>query len=397
MAASSARPVVGALAFLTLHGLPSSPQGILDAWVTERRPTTLLRDALEMRSDYAFVEEIVNQLGDALDEEGLDRSDARAAVAEVLSAPSLALSAVSNDYTGVAQAVIIGRDVAQAVIIGRDEAAGRPVEVLVSLRATVRNRHHPSGGTAVSPAVTEFNVSCRILDMEGSAELGDLMAHYIGLVRGIGSNRSKRTFPHTVLVLGDLLDLATEDAPKHWKDDIALLAEAFDARVVFDKGTNIPRGIPRKLMRLFTLDPYSGKLPEGEDGTVPDSVSIDARAQTYSQVFQQMAAELRDVKVEQDAGPRAPRDLKPGENRYHRKVGDSRGGYDNFDDGSDTPICSHDKGYKRYFNSDQATKGFARRYKNFDPSWMYHCSSGKCNVYAVFAPEGAGPSASASD
>lgn len=387
MAASSAHPVVGALTFLTLHELPSSPQSVLDAWVAERRPTTLLRDALEVRSSYAFVEEMVEKAAGALDSEGLDRSDARAAVAEVLSAPSLALSAGSKDHV----------EVVQAVVIRRDEAGGRPVEMLVSLRTTVRKRHHPTGGVAVSAAVAEFTLSCHILDMEETADIGDLMVHYIDLVRGLGANRSKRSFPHTVLVLGDLLDLATKDAPKHWKEDIRLLTEAFDGWVVFDKGTNIPNGIPRKLMRLFTLDPYSGKLPQGEDGKVPESVSVDARTQTYGQVFQQLATELSNFKAEDDSGPRAPRDLKPGESRYHRKVGDSRGGYDNFDDGSETPICSHNKTYKRYFNSDQATKGFARRYKNFDPSWMYHCSEGKCNVYVVFAPDNAAPSAVISD
>ena len=308
------------------------------------------------------MEQIVEAAADALEDEGLDRSDARAVVAELLSAPSLALSAGSKDHTQVTQAVIIRRN-----------ETSRPVEVLLSLRTTVRNRHHPAGGVALSSSLTEFTLSCHILDVEDGAEVGGLMLQYIDLVRRIGPNRSKRSFPHTVLVLGDLLDLATAEAPKYWKEDVSLLAEAFDAQVVFDKGANIPKGIPRKLMRLFILDPYSGKLPRGEDGKTPDSVLVDARNQTYSQVFQQLAAELSSYEAEQESGPRAPRDLQPGEVRYHRKVGDSRGGYDNFDDGSSSPICAHGNGYKRYHNSDQATKGFARRYKNFGSSPFEWC------------------------
>lgn len=387
MAATSARPTIGAHTFLTLHELPSSPQGVLDAWVAERRPTTLLRDALEIRSDYAFLDEIIQRASEALEAEGLDRDDAGAAVAEVLTAPSLAISAGSKDHT----------DVAQAVIIRRDDEAGRPVELLVSLRAKVRKRHHNAGGVATPAALSDFTISCRILDMDGDGEVGGLMAHYIDLVRGLGPNRSKRTFPHTVLVLGDLLDLATVDAPKTWKDDINLLAEAFDARVIFDKGTNLPKGVPKKLMRVFTLDPYAGKVPMGDDGKATDVVEVNARTQTFSQVFQQLTASLRSYEAPLESGPRAPRDLKPGEERYHRKVGDSGGGYDNFDDGSDAPICSHGKGYKRYHNSDQATKGFARRYPNFDLSWMYHCTGKNCNVYAVFAPQNAVPSVDSSE
>lgn len=381
MGSSSARPVVGALTFLALHDLPSSAQGVLDAWVAERRPTTLLREALEVRSDYAFVDGLVQEAAGALGAEGLDPAAAKAVIAEVLSAPSLAVSARSKDHTKVIQ----------AVIIRRDESAGRPVEVLVSVRADVRRRHHSAGGVAVCATVSDFAVSCRILDMEGDSEIGSLMTHYVEVVRGVGPNRAKRTFPHTVLILGDLLDLATVEAPENWKDDVRLLVEAFDARVIFDKGTNIPKGLPRKLMRLFTLDPYAGKLPKDEDGNEPEVVPVDARMQTYSQVFQQLAVSLSTFSAMPDDGPRTPRDLMPGETRYHRKVGDSRGGFDNFDDGSDTPICSHDAGYKRYHNSDQATKGFARRYLNFDSSWIYHCTGRNCNVYAVFASKNAAP------
>ena len=330
-----------------------------------------------MRSDFSFIDEIVECVATKMEGEGLQRTHARALIAKVLSTPTLALSA---DLSGAS-------DIAQAVIIRRDESSGLPFEVLISLRVTVRKRHHPAGSTAAaSPAVEDFSVTCSVVDMDGSGQIGELMFHYVELVRGVGPNRSKRTFPHIVLVLGDLLDLATEDAPTHWKEDFNLLAEAFDARVVFGKGTAIPNGVPRKLLRLFTLDPYAGKLPQDQDGRDIDFVPVDARTQNYRDVFRQVVAELKEIRPEAAFDPLAQRDLKPGEKVYHRKVGNSGGGYDNFNAGSNE-ACSHGKTYVRYYNSDQAPKGFARRYKNFDASWMHHCPEGSCGMYAVFCPE----------
>lgn len=377
MAAFTAQPVLGAPSFLRLHELPSSPQDALDAWTSSRRSTVELRAALEMKSDFSFVEDLVSSAETALAAEGLDPAFARSAVAELLCDPSLALSSSVNGVS----------DIAHAVLIRSDETSGFPFDVLLSVRVTVLKRHVPDGETAVVPSeVTGHAVTCFMFEMEGGAQLGELMSHYVELVRDIGPKRSKRTFPHTVVILGDLLDLATDGAPQHWKDDLILLADAFDASVTFGKGAKVPDGAPKKLMRLFTLDPYAGKLPtDAETKEEIEHVSIDSRNQDYVAVFHQMAAELHSYTPDEDSDPFAPRELLPGQNVYHRKVGNSGGGYDNFNKGSKEP-CSHGKGFKRYFNSDQAVKGFERRYTNFEPGWMYHCAHGGCGVYAVFCP-----------
>lgn len=77
--------------------------------------------------------------------------------------------------------------------------------------------------------------------------------------------------------------------------------------------------------------------------------------------------------------------LEPGQTVYHRKVGDSRGPYDSFDEGSDKP-CVHDD-WKSFKHADKATKGMARVYANFEPSWMQHCARfPNCGVYVVRRP-----------
>lgn len=373
----TAQPVLGALRFLSLHELPASPQDVLAAWESDRRPTTQLRVTMEGKSDFTFVQEMVSECARLLEEEGLDAKLAEAAIAAVLATPSLAMSATQEKVTNVAH----------AVIIRRDEDAGFPYEVLITVRASVMQRHVPEGETVVVPPhVTSFSIAVALIDMDDTMQVGELMAHYIDLLRDVGPQRARKTFPHTVLFLGDLTDLGTRDAPSHWKEDIVLLAEAFDAKVIFERGPKISAGVPRALMKLFVLDPYVGKLPEDEDQNEIPHVSVDARNLAYVDVFQTLSAELAAFRPRAAEDPFTPRALKPGEKVFHRKVGDSRGGFDNFNAGSPDP-CSHDKGFKRYFKSDQATKGFERRYTNFEASWLYHCDQGGCGVYAVFCPD----------
>lgn len=377
MAGYTAQPILGAPRFLTPHELPASPQDVLDAWVAERRPSVELRVALHAKSDFGFVEAMVAQLSTAMADVGLSPDTARAAVAEALSNPSLAVSAGQSGVTRVAQ----------SVILQRDESVGLPYEVLVGVNVQIRQRHVPAGvNSAVAPAVIGHDVACVLIDLESDAQVGELMRHYVRILRSIAPQRSRRTHQYTVLVLGDPADLGTSSLPERWREEVEWLADAFDAKVIFEKGPKIPEGVPNRLMRLFVLDPWAGKLPADRDGNEVPHVAVDGRNNSFDEVFHEFAVHLRSFRPEAPADPFAPRELAPGERVFHRKVGDSGGGYDNFNDGSPAP-CSHGKAFKRYTKAIQATKGFERRYTNFDPSWLYHCSESGCGMYAVFTPD----------
>lgn len=379
MAGYTAQPLLGARRFLTPHGLPASPQEVLGAWVNERRPSIALRVELHAKSDFSFIEEIVTELSIVMKDLGLPSAVARSAVAEVVSNPSLAVSAAQSGVTRIAQ----------SVIIQRDDSVGLPYELLVILRVEVQQRHVPVAGTAtVPPSVVRRDVTCELIDLEDDAQPGEVLRRYVGILQSISPQRPRRTYPHTVLVLGDLADLGTKALPAGWREEIEYLADAFEAKVIFEKGPNIPSGVPNRLMGLFVLDPYAGKLPLAEDGKELPQVTVDGRNNSFVEVFQKFAVHLSSFKPDAPDTPFAPRSLKPGEQVFHRKVGDSGGGYDNFNEGSATP-CSHGKSFKRYQKAVQASKGMLRRYPNFQPSWLYHCEEGGCGMYAVFVPPNA--------
>lgn len=377
MAAYTAQPLLGASRLITPKELPAEPQDVLDGWVNERRPTHEMRLALQARSNFTFIEDVVTELGNAIAFDGLPATLALGAVAVALSDPSMAVAVNRSDHTHAAH----------SVLIRRNEQAGLLFEMLITVRVQIRHRHVPQGGqVVVPPEVVKHSVSYALFDMDDEDELGGLLRHYVQVVKDIGPQRARRNLGHTVVVLGDLGGMATAGLPDDWQEEIEYLAEAFDAKVIFGKGPMVPEGVPNRLMRLFVLDPYSGSVPSSgdEDSELP-LLEIDGRNNGFAEVFSAIAVSLKQHEPDIVGDPFAPRELKPGEHVYHRKVGNSRGGYDNFNEGSRNP-CSHQKGFKRYHKAIQATKGFKRRYTNFDESWLYHCSEGGCGVYAVFVP-----------
>lgn len=377
MAAFSAQPVLGALRYLTPHELPAAAQDLLDAWVSERRPTLEMRLALQSKSDYSFIEDVVADLTVLMAEDGIDGTVARAAAAEVLSNPSLA---AASNYNGHTRAV-------HSVLMARDEKLDRPFEMLITIQVQIRLKHVPHGGVVVVPSeVVSHDVDYELVDIEGDAQLGQLLRKYVRVMHEVGPQRARRNHAHTVVVLGDLADLGTDDLPESWQEEVGFLADAFDAKVIFSKGATLPPGVPNRLMKLFVLDPYAGKLPETAEGE--DSlpiVKVDGRNNDFDEVFHQFAIALKHHAPDKKTDAYTPRALAPGEQVFHRKVGNSGGGYDNFNEGSNVP-CSHEKGFKRYHKAIQATKGMERRYTNFEAAWLYHCTEGGCGIYAVFVP-----------
>ncbi|WP_295817950.1 hypothetical protein [uncultured Microbacterium sp.] len=339
-----------------------------------------MRVVLEARSDYAFVGELVETATAWLRDQGLDEDPGADIVAQVLSAPSFAMSADLNGTTTVWH----------AVVLRRVEDGVPPYELLVRVRATVKKRHFPEGAsTAVPAAITAKDLHLDLIDLADDAEVGVLMDHYISMVRELGPMRSARTLPYNILVLGNPHELGCADTPADWQQQLTFLADAFDANITFERGPSVA-GVPKNLMCLVRFDPFAGELPRkkkadgSDDQDEIEHTAIEARFTTFKEAFQRICAALNAFEPPQTSDEFTPRDLKPGEKIYHRKIGNAVG-YDRFNAGS-TESCQHTTEYVRYYNSDKAVKGFKRRYTNFEPSWMHHCKQGGCGMYAVFCP-----------
>lgn len=380
MARSAVQPITGAPNFLDPRELVSSPQDFMAMWSSEKRPALPLRGALEVRSDFTFVNELIASAGEWLRGEGLDDASSQDIVAQLLTNPTFAMSGDSEGVTVVWH----------ALVLRRAEDGFPPFELLVRLRTTIKKRHVPDGGAITVPAaVIAKEIHFEFVDLEGDAEIGVVMARYIGMVRELGPSRSARTLPFNVLVLGNPRELGVSDTPAGWQQELKFLAQAFDAETTFERGPSVA-GVPRHLMALIRFDPFAGTIPRkrNADGTEAESeiehIAIEARSTTFNEAFQQICAALNAFEPEEAVNEFTPRALHPGEKVYHRKVGNAVG-YDRFNAGS-TEKCMHKTDYVRYYNSDKAVKGFKRRYTNFESSWMHHCKQNGCGMYAVFCP-----------
>lgn len=380
MSRSAAQPVSGAPTFLDLRELVSSPQDFVDAWRGEKRPTLALRALMEVKSDYSFADDLIREAGDWFDGQGLARALGYDVIGQLLCAPTFARSAE-----------VRGTSVAwHAVVLSRTEDGALPYELLVKVRATVQKRHFPKGeSVAVPAAVIGYQLHLEFVDLQDEADLGAVMQHYIGMVADLGPLRSARTLPFNVLILGNPHELGCADTPANWQEQLTFLAQAFDADITFERGPTVT-GVPKNLMCLIRFDPFAGKLPkklEG-DGTEGEEeiehTPIEARFTSFADAFHQICVVLNAFEPPPAADEYAPRELKPGEKVYHRKVGNAVG-YDRFNAGS-SESCQHTSAYVRYYNSDKAVKGFRRRYTNFEASWMHHCKQSACGMYAVFCP-----------
>lgn len=376
MARAHVEPIVGANRFLQLQEIVDSPGELIDSWKRDRRSQQPLRSALELRSDFGFVNELIQALEPILVEEGLAASLATGLIELALTRPSFANSLHTEGVLRTVQAAIAER---------RDDAA-LPYEVLVCLDLKIQPATNGADGQRHPPTVTSWDLVFEVMDAGETESIGLLMQKYVSWAHELRYFRAERTLHYSLLVLGDLAMLEVKDVPEDWRARVNLLAQAFDASATFELGPNLPSGVPKNLMFVVQFDPWTGAAPKND--RLEDDlklVKLEARHMGYREVFQSIVSELRSFQPKKESSVFEPRDLRPGEKIYHRKVGNSPG-FDQFNEGSTEP-CQHQSGYVRYHNSDKAVKGFLRRYTNFEPEWMHHCKKGSCGMYAVFSPE----------
>jgi len=377
MARPTAQPIRDALGFLEPRDVAAAPADFDAVWADDKPSSSLLRGALDRVSDYSFVTTIRDAIADQLVAEDLPATLAAAVIPELLRRPAFAVDKRDGELLHVRH----------AVIIGRDETLELPFEIVVRVDAWVKRRHVPQGErVAVPGSVVRVEVDLRMVDMEGDAQLGDVMAQYLGwLAEFPAPVTTARDLPNTVVFLGSPTALGCEGAPEEWRQGLIRLAQAFNCAAVFHHGPDFTGSVGANVRQVFRFEPYRGEKPVGPEGEELTAVDIDVRAEPYEAVFQRVAVALANH-AEADAPARfALRALEPGERVYHRKVGNNRR-YDNFDEGSPTP-CAHGEESFQRFGRDKARKGMAHRYSNFEVSWLRHCSKfPNCNLYAVFAP-----------
>lgn len=375
MGRAGPQPLRGALSLLDLRDLSEAAEDFQAAWAAEKRATTLLRDALDQRSDFGFLGPVTEDLVAQLGELGLDTALAQAVLGEVLAVPAFAVAKPDGGLTRIRHAVLFSR------------SEKMPFEVLVAVDAWVRRRHIAEGTKVSVPgAVERTEVSVALLDLEDDAELGDLMRTLLSwLAEFPGPAPSPRELAGDVAFLGSPQALGAVDAPDHWRQDLTALTQTFGLSASFHLGPDFTGTVAERTRHVIRFEPYRGKDPVTESGKELSHTAVTARDMPYAELFRQVASALTGLVDDGERSAYAVRELTAGERVYHRKQGNSRK-FDSFDQGSTKP-CSHGHSSFKRWGGDKCRKGMARRYSNFQDAWLHHCSKyPNCNVYAVFVP-----------
>lgn len=331
-----------------------------------------LRVALESKSSFDFLDDVATTSLDALVSEGVaaDVMLAQSLAATVAADPALCMTNRAGD--GILR-------ILQAVVVNpaRDDI---PFDVCVALHVEIRPQGF-EGPTRKPPTVLSSSVEVMLFDLEDEAELGRLaetVASWTAKYPAppVGNRRNEPT----VVLLGDLSACCTDSPPSDWREQLRRLIGSFGrTAMIVGKGGTFSSDIATDTELVVQFDPYGGRAPNLPPGlSVKD---IQPRTLSFTQVKARLAAEL--TRHPEEAAPLIA-SLAPGQRIFHRKIGNSQK-FDTFDEGSPTP-CKHGADGFVVFRGPKSVKGFQRRYSNFTPEMLRHCSKyPNCGMYAVFA------------
>lgn len=329
--------------------------------------TSPLRHALEKRSGSGWLSRTFGLLAD----EGLSDGDAGPALAAVVNLPALSVRGARRDG---------GTTFLQAVVAQAQDGA----QYLVVLTAVV--------GSGKPPEVADVVVEVLPVDCNSARDRADLAVRLEQWWVEHGLRQATpgpAGAPDDLLWLGDPARSGYLDVPGGWESQVKALAAAqgMRARVVTGsveaRQLSLPRGsvvvavggadwAQEHAVRLGVLD---GRLIRaGSPGARFNDLLDEARGRV-------LETALEAIKP----ASAAPRELRPGESVYHRKVGSGGGNYDVFDEGSTTPCTHGEASFVRWGNkADKAFKGMARRYTNMQRDMLFHCSRyPNCGVYCA--------------
>jgi hypothetical protein len=373
MAGSRARESLNALTVARdTRAIQPSNTPVVDILRQDPGSASPLQTATEKRTNPQFL----TTAHTGLVTQGFPDQAATAVLHEVVNRPAFAQKRGVPTQNGQHQAIV------QGVVV--DETPDMP-DALIVLRATVSN--------AKPPQVDDVEITVHGADVSTPSGLSALVSDLAPLwsefaVRepSIGPTGA----PARLAWIGDTTPPAYRDVPADWnarvratsgvlgmRTLIARTAEAARTQSVRDRVdlVFIPKGTARAGDYVAELKEHDLPFVEaGQPGTTFEELLTAFRDAVSDFVYNAVFVEQSTVRV-----------LEPGQTVYHRKVGDSRGPYDSFDEGSDKP-CVHDD-WKSFKHADKATKGMARIYANFEPSWMQHCARfPNCGVYVVRRP-----------
>lgn len=332
-----------------------------------------LRVLIEKRTDPQFMH--IAHAG--LVTQGFPAAEATAVLHEVVNRPALARRRGFATPSGPHQEVV------QGVVI--DETDEMP-DALVLLRATVSN--------GKPPEVSAIEVAVQVADVTSPAGLSGLVSDLEPLwpefaVKDVSLGPVEA--PTRLAWLGDTTPPSYREVPANWASQVRTTAGVLGMTTLVLKTTEAARAqsahervdlvfVPKGIARAseYVAELRAQGLPVVEGGQ-PGSTFSELLA-----AFRELVAAFAHAAVFPPMS--VQRTIEPGQTIYHRKVGDSRGPYDTFDEGSTKP-CIHG-GLKPFKHADKAVKGLARMYAGFDKSWMLHCSNyPNCGMYIVRRPQ----------
>lgn len=373
MAGSRARESLNALTVARdTRFIQPSTSSAPDVLRQDANSASPLRVLIEKRTNPEFM----NAAHAGLVTQGFPSEEATAVLHEVVNRPALARRRGVPTPNGPHQEIV------QGVVI--DETSDMP-DALVLLRATV--------SSGKPPEVSAVNVAVQAADVTSPTGLSDLVSELEPLwpefaVKDISQGPTEA--PTQIAWLGETAPPSYRGIPADWTTRVRTTAAVLGMKTLVLKTTEAARAqaihervdlvfVPKGTARAqdYTAELQAQGLPVIEGGQ-PGSTFEELLAE-----FRQVLAAFAHAAVFPPANTR--RTIEPGQTIYHRKVGNSSGPYDTFDEGSTKP-CIHG-GFKQFKHADKATKGMARLYVDFDKSWMLHCSSyPNCGVYVVRRP-----------
>jgi len=346
---------------------------VLAEYKSDNRCTAPIRFALEASSNFEFVTEMITTVEIELEGSGLSRGLASTTLREVLTRPSLAMSLADAGLERIRQSVVIARNDVDI-----------PLEIRLTVDAVIKPRTQALN-QRVPPEVVSIEIAVELLDLESSKDEGRLLRDLIAWSREFPAPaKAQRARPRRMAFIGDPRRFGVEGAPDTWRQTLTTLAETFDLTADLKDGPGFDGKISSSALWVVLFDPYSGKTLDMAKNA--QLITLYGRGRDFNSIIDEVTHHLLNSESEKSEAETAAvaRDLDDGERVYHRKIGSSRN-FDRFNEGSEKP-CSHGEASFVPWSGPKATKGLARRYKNFHPSMHRHCKRfPDCGMYAVFA------------
>lgn len=340
--------------------------GELSACLMAAKSSSPICCEVQARSDLSFTEEIVS----TLTEVDLDSLTAQQGAFQLLANPSTALRKARKG--GVAT-------MRQALLVEH------PTEELC-VRLSISVEVEPG----LPPKITTTSCDARLVAMSSEDEQAELVAELEEWSQEFTKPQVGPAPPQLSrwAILGDPTQAGFTDLPDNWNTRLTKLGAVYGQDPILARSLSaFKQAHVEQLAKFGFILP---KVPWTKDlgGVVDDFLRVPSSDHSFEQLLIEMRTHILQQAGEQAASSRQ-RALAPGEVVYHRKVGDSGGGKDTFDEGSPTP-CSHGaSSFESWTKADKAAKGMRARYSNFEDSMLLHCSKyPNCGMYAVDASRG---------